>query len=117
MNGFMKAVTLAVVLTASVVYPDISGHAIIDILAGGTLLAVVALVAATALRRLRGEQATQSVPAVSKSERATWRTPPLDTLPCPAMTLSRRIWMGALRGYLVVAVALVIVKVVQIALT
>jgi hypothetical protein len=33
------------------------------------------------------------------------------------MTLSRRIWMSALRGYLVVAVALVIVKVVQIALT
>jgi hypothetical protein len=33
------------------------------------------------------------------------------------MTLSRRIWMGALRGYLVVAVGLVIVKVVQLALT
>lgn len=110
-------VLLSVVLTASVVYPDISGHAIIEILAGGTLLAVVALVAATALRRLRGAQSADGAPFVSKSERPTWRTPPLDSLPKPAMTLSRRIWMGALRGYLVVAVALVIVKVVQIALT
>jgi len=110
-------VLLSVVLTASVVYPDISGHAIIEILAGGTLLAVVALVAATALRRLRGAQIADSAPLVSHAERATWRTPPLDTLPRPAMTLSRRIWMGALRGYLVVAVGLVIVKVVQLALT
>ncbi|GJH39002.1 divalent metal cation transporter [Paraburkholderia hospita] len=110
-------VLLSVVLTASVVYPDISGHAIIEILAGGTLLAVVALVAATALRRLRGAQTADSAPLVSHAERATWRTPPLDTLPRPAMTLSRRIWMGALRGYLVVAVGLVIVKVVQLALT
>lgn len=110
-------VLLSVVLTASVVYPDISGHAIIEILAGGTLLAVVALIAATALRRLRGAQTADSAPLVSHAERATWRTPPLDTLPRPAMTLSRRIWMGALRGYLVVAVGLVIVKVVQLALT
>ncbi|MHB9835938.1 NRAMP family divalent metal transporter [Paraburkholderia terrae] len=110
-------VLLSVVLTASVVYPDISGHTIIEILAGGTLLAVVALVAATVLRRLRGAQSADGAPFVSKAERATWRTPPLDSLPKPAMTLARRIWMGALRGYLVVAVALVIVKVVQIALT
>ncbi|AUT62028.1 NRAMP family divalent metal transporter [Paraburkholderia terrae] len=110
-------VLLSVVLTASVVYPDISGHTIIEILTGGTLLAVVALVAATVLRRLRGAQIADGAPFVSKAERATWRTPPLDSLPKPAMTLARRIWMGALRGYLVVAVALVIVKVVQIALT
>jgi NRAMP (natural resistance-associated macrophage protein)-like metal ion transporter len=110
-------VLLSVVLTASVVYPDISGHTIIEILAGGTLLAVVALVAATVLRRLRGAQSADGAPFVSKAERATWRTPPLDSLPKPAMTLSRRIWMGALRGYLVVAVGLVIVKVVQLALT
>lgn len=32
------------------------------------------------------------------------------------MTLATRIWMGVLRGYLVVAVGLVIVKVVQMML-
>ncbi len=109
-------VLLSVVLTASVVYPDISAHAIVEILAGGTLLAAVGLVAMTALRRARGVEPIVSASAVSKTERATWRTPPLEELPRPVMTLSRRIWMGALRGYLVVAVGLVIVKVVQMAL-
>lgn len=42
--------------------------------------------------------------------------PPLDALPPPSMTLATRIWMGVLRGYLVVAVALVIFKVVELAL-
>lgn len=41
--------------------------------------------------------------------------PPLDALPAPRITLSTRIWMGVLRGYLVLAVGLVIVKVVQMA--
>jgi hypothetical protein len=105
------------------VYPDISGHAIIDILVGGTLLAVIVLAATTALRRVRGGRtattaATTATTAsiVGKAERDAWRTPPLADLPKPVLTLSRRIWMGALRGYLVVAVALVIVKVVQLAI-
>jgi hypothetical protein len=42
--------------------------------------------------------------------------PPLDQLPAPKLTLSKRIWMGVLRGYLIVAVCLVIVKVVQMTL-
>ena len=42
--------------------------------------------------------------------------PPLKDLPAPALTRSSRIWMGVLRGYLVVAVGLVIFKVVQMAL-
>jgi hypothetical protein len=42
--------------------------------------------------------------------------PPLKELPVPVLTRSSRIWMGVLRGYLVVAVGLVIFKVVQMAL-
>ncbi len=48
--------------------------------------------------------------------RNTWRMPPLGELPAPQLTLSKRVWMGVLRGYLIVAVALVIVKVVQMTL-
>ncbi|MEM5434559.1 NRAMP family divalent metal transporter [Paraburkholderia diazotrophica] len=110
-------VLLSIVLTASVVYPDISGRAIIDILVGGTLVAVIVLAATTALRRVRGIQpAATPASIVGEAERDAWRTPPLADLPKPVLTLSRRIWMGALRGYLVVAVALVIVKVVQLAI-
>jgi len=39
--------------------------------------------------------------------------PPLDQLPPPNLTLTKRIWMGVLRGYLIVAVGLVVVKIVQ----
>jgi hypothetical protein len=42
--------------------------------------------------------------------------PPLDELPPPRLTLVKRMWMGVLRGYLLLAIALVIVKVVQMAL-
>jgi hypothetical protein len=51
-----------------------------------------------------------------KAMRNTWRMSPLDELPAPRITLSTRLWMGALRGYLVLAVGLVIVKVVQMAM-
>ena len=48
-----------------------------------------------------------------KETRDTWRMPALDKLPPPNLTLTKRIWMGVLRGYLIVAVGLVVVKVVQ----
>jgi len=48
-----------------------------------------------------------------KQTRDTWRMPALDELPPPNLTLTKRIWMGVLRGYLIVAVGLVVVKVVQ----
>jgi hypothetical protein len=42
--------------------------------------------------------------------------PPIEELPAPNLTMSKRVWMGILRGYLLVAVGLVIVKVVQMML-
>ncbi|MFM0075657.1 divalent metal cation transporter [Paraburkholderia sediminicola] len=116
-------VMLSIILTASVMYPDITGEAIMEILAGGTLLAVVGYAATVTVRRLRLAPADAAVSAVSDSDqqfskeaRNTWRMPPLEELPAPQLTLSKRVWMGVLRGYLVVAVALVVVKVVQMTL-
>ncbi|MGF6267115.1 hypothetical protein OKW49_008109 [Paraburkholderia youngii] len=42
--------------------------------------------------------------------------PPLDQLPSPNLTIATRVWMGSLRGYLVITVGLVIVKVVRMAI-
>jgi NRAMP (natural resistance-associated macrophage protein)-like metal ion transporter len=116
-------VMLSIILTASVMYPDITGEAIMEVLAGGTLLAVVGYAATMTLRRLRPAPANGGAPAVSTHEQPlskdacnTWRMPPLEELPAPQLTLSKRVWMGVLRGYLIVAVALVIVKVVQMTL-
>ncbi|HEY2025022.1 NRAMP family divalent metal transporter [Paraburkholderia sp.] len=109
-------VMLSIVLTASVIYPDIAGETILEILAGGTLLAVVGYAATLAARKVRGEPAAEPMRAYSKESRNTWRMPPLDELPPPSLTLAKRMWMGALRGYLLIAISLVIVKVVQMAL-
>ncbi|MFP4890792.1 NRAMP family divalent metal transporter [Paraburkholderia sp. EG304] len=110
-------VMLSIILTASVIYPDIAAETIIEVLVGGTLLAVVGYAASIGLRKLRGESAAaEPTPGYTKEARNTWRMPPLDELPPPRLTLAKRVWMGVLRGYLLLAIALVIVKVVQMAL-
>ncbi|HDR9285046.1 TPA: divalent metal cation transporter [Burkholderia multivorans] len=105
-------VLLSIILTASVMYPDISGEASVDVLVGGTVLAIAGYLATVLFRRNR----RVVEPGIDRAARATWRMPPLDTLEPQHMTLATRIWMGVLRGYLVVAVGLVIVKVVQMTL-
>ncbi|KVO10893.1 manganese transporter [Burkholderia ubonensis] len=117
LNVFTSAVIwvlvlLSIILTASVMYPDISGDAIVDVLVGGTVFAIAAYLATVLIRRNK----RVIEPGVDRSLRDTWRMPPLDTLEPQVMTLSTRIWMGVLRGYLVIAVGLVIVKVVQMML-
>ena len=110
---------LSIILTASVMYPDMTGETILEVLAGGTLLAIVGYAATVVIRRLRRELADGANGAqgaaqtYSKDARSTWRMPPLDQLPPPNLTLAKRVWMGVLRGYLLLAVVLVVVKVVQ----
>jgi NRAMP (natural resistance-associated macrophage protein)-like metal ion transporter len=110
-------VMLSVILTASVLYPDMTGETIIDMLVGGTLLAIVGYAATLGLRKLRRDPSERAkVQAWPKNARDTWRMPPLAELPPPNLTIAKRVWMGVLRGYLLVAVGLVIVKVVQMTL-
>ncbi|MEX3856362.1 MULTISPECIES: Nramp family divalent metal transporter [Paraburkholderia] len=114
-------VVLSIILTAATVYPDISGAAIVKILAGGCGLATAVYAAVELSRKARSTAAADDAPAINKPAqkalRNTWRMPPLEDLPAPQhLTLSARVWMGVLRTYLVVAVGLVIVKVVQMAI-
>jgi len=53
--------------------------------------------------------------AVTKAERAAWRMPSLALLRRPAWSPARRITMVGLRCYVVCAMVLVIVKIVQLA--
>ncbi|MFP4900346.1 Nramp family divalent metal transporter [Paraburkholderia sp. BR14261] len=114
-------VVLSIILTAATVFPDISGAAIVKILVGGCGLAAAVYAAVELSRKLRGgtvghDAAPLNKPAL-KELRNTWRMAPLEDLPAPQhLTLSTRVWMGVLRTYLVVAVGLVIVKVVQMAI-
>ena len=112
-------VMLSMALTAAMVFLDISGATIIATLGLGTVLGMVGFAAVTVLRRRRGEPPTAAGridPDRLRTLRATWRMPRLDTLAPAELSLSKRVWMIVLRAYLIAAVALVAVKVVQLAL-
>jgi len=102
-------VLLSIILTASVLYPDIGETTILAILGGGMLVALG--VAGFFLIR-RGSLMAPS----DRTGRAGWRMPPLDELAPARISLASRTWMIVLRGYLVLAVGMVIVRVVQLAL-
>jgi NRAMP (natural resistance-associated macrophage protein)-like metal ion transporter len=110
-------VMLSIILTASVIYPDMSGETMLKVLVGGTVLAVAGYAAMLAIRGVRREPSDGSVEDVahasSRQARDTWRMPPLEQLPAAKFTLTKLVWMGVLRGYLVLAVILLVVKVVQ----
>jgi hypothetical protein len=91
-------------------YPDITGRQIVMILAGGSIVTVVAWMTNAWIRRLRGVVTE----AVDESQRGTWRMPPLDQLPAAKLSPLRRLWMGVLRGYLVIAAGLVLVRIAQL---
>ena len=99
-------VLLSVILTGAVLYPDMDARIMLTILIGGG--GVTAIGCAVALVRERE--------TVDRRGRATWRMPPLAQLGPAVMSRSERLWMGLLRGYLLAAGGLVLVRIVQLAL-
>ncbi|MCR6494443.1 NRAMP family divalent metal transporter [Cellulomonas sp. P24] len=123
MNVFAGAVIavlvmLSTILTASVLFPQITSGQILVILAVGTALSL----AAGAYLAWSGRHPKDATPAASTEapeparDRATWRMPPLAMLTRPTLSAGNRTGLTVLRGYLLVASALVVVKVVQLAL-
>ena len=104
-------VALSVVLTASVLFPAITARQIIEIIC--VCAAVSALGGAWALARAR--RSLGGVP-VDRSERDTWRMPPLAVLSKPVMSTGRKAGLTVLRSYLAIAMILVVVKLVQVAI-
>ena len=104
-------VLLSLVLTAAVLFPDLGGGAILGILGGGAALGAAAF-AAAAIRSRRAPPSARQAPAAL---RGAWRTPRLETIGAIRLTPMRRLSMLVLRGYLTVAVIMVIVRVAQLA--
>ena len=106
-------VMLSIILTAAVLHPKITGEQILTILIGGSVIAIVAAIGTTAVKRWRGMPAAAPI---DRSQQVTWRMPPLYQLPPGRLTPTARVWMGVLRGYLVLAGGLVLVRIVELAL-
>jgi Mn2+/Fe2+ NRAMP family transporter len=105
-------VMLSVILTASVLYPDITGSQILSVLVGGSILSVAATVGLWLWQRDPGT--TAAAVAAPMSGRASWRMPPLSELPRTELTLLNRAFLTALRGYLLIAGGLVLVRIGQL---
>jgi NRAMP (natural resistance-associated macrophage protein)-like metal ion transporter len=105
-------VMLSVILTASVLFPDKTNETVIlAILASGSILALIAAIVSGALKRL---PSTTERPKVWRRE--MWRMPPLSQLRPAQMSVASRIWMIVLRGYLVLAGGLVLVRIIMLAM-
>jgi NRAMP (natural resistance-associated macrophage protein)-like metal ion transporter len=120
-------VLLSLTLTMATLFPHLSGRQLAAMLTGGALIGLGAgcgwLLSRLipAWRRPAGADAGLGARAGARAggllpaDRLAWRMPPLALLRRPAWSPARRLGMIGLRCYLVGAVALVIVKVVQLA--
>lgn len=120
-------VLLSIILTASVLFPDIAPAAILGILGGGAGVgAGLGILVAVRSRRQKIQRrlavaaglidASEPAAQPSEADRKTWRMPPLSELARPDLSSLRIAGLAVLRGYLLLASVLVIVKIVQLSL-
>lgn len=105
-------VVLSLVLTAGVLFP-LNATLIIDILVGGALVFGVA--GAGFLIYHRATPSVTVEPQIDIAQRTTWRMPPLALLSAPKLSVASRVGLAVLRGYLLIAMILVVIKIVQMA--
>ncbi|GGH91205.1 Nramp family divalent metal transporter [Arthrobacter liuii] len=106
-------VILSIVLTAGVLFPDMGADVIVGILATGAGACVVG--GAGYLLYARARPGRNAAP-VDRTGKQDWRMPPLALLTAPKLSTARRWGLTVLRTYLLIAMILVIVRVVQLAL-
>jgi hypothetical protein len=138
-------ITLSMVLTASVMFPAITATAIFAIMGGCAAVALVigGFAVASARRTARtavlaeaavatevagledagagvragaGSAVGEADGALAPVDKLSWRMPPLSELPTPVIRGARRLGLLGLRGYLALAMIMVIVKIVETAL-
>ena len=110
-------IILSVILTVSVLFPDATNEQLIlGIMGGGVVVAAIAALVIMALSQNGGIESSTEEAAAETMSRDTWRMPPLAQLAPAKLSLAAKTWMGALRLYLVVAVALVLFRVVMLAI-
>ena len=103
---------LSLVLMATTLFSSIDVTALALVLGGVLLVSYVVM--GVVLLRARTRRPPE--PPVSKERRANWRMPPLNLLNRPKWSRGRVVGMWALRGYLVLAVVLLLVKAIQLGL-
>jgi len=103
---------LSMVLVISTAIPSVDVNRLVVVL-GVSMALVLSAAGAWAWLSRRG---TVREPEVSRAERENWRMPALALLERPRWSMTRRVAMVGMGAYLVLAVALLAVKAVQLAL-
>ena len=103
----MSLILMATTLFSSINVTDLA------LILGGVLIVSYVVMGIVLVRAHRGRPVE---PPVSKEVRANWRMPPLNLLRRPKWSRGRLLGMWALRGYLVLAVVLLLVKAIQLGL-
>lgn len=106
-------VILSLVLTASVLYPDLSATAIVSILVGGLVLAVIGGGAMLVYQQLLPN--LHPPEPIDPAKRLTWRMPPLARLAAPKLSLGSRVGLAVMRSYLLIAMIMVGFRTYQLA--
>ena len=103
-------VILSAILTATVLFPTVNVTLLTEVLFGALLAGLA--VAASYIRR----GCTRALPAAVRDPipKEQWTMPPLELLERPAWSRVRTVGMYTLRGYLVVAVLMLVVKAIEV---
>jgi NRAMP (natural resistance-associated macrophage protein)-like metal ion transporter len=102
---------LSLVLVVTTIYPSVD-VTVLAVALGAVLVVGFAAAGSKGLTRRRARRPEPSRDVLER--RQTWRMPPLALLERPEWSPGRRIAMYALRGYLVVAAALLLVRAIQL---
>jgi hypothetical protein len=104
-------VMLSIILTGSVLFPEMGEQVIVATLASGGVLAIPTAVAVLAMQRTKAKLSYTNDPSLKWK----WRMPPLDELAPARLTVLSRIWMIVLRAYLLIAAGLVLLRIFRLA--
>lgn len=108
-------VILSLILAVTTLYPNIDIKLLAEVLSGALILGLI--IAGFLYCSQKGKTKIETIEELQLAiDRYFWRMKPLNELQKPEWSKTRKLGMLLLRGYLLIAVILIIVKVVQLAL-
>jgi Mn2+/Fe2+ NRAMP family transporter len=108
-------VALSFILAMTTLFPGVDAMLLTKLVFAILLAALVVLGGLAVVRRLlRGPD--PELAALRRMKKEDWQMPPLKEIPRPTWSLTRWVGMVTLRAYLIVAMVLLVVKVVELAL-
>lgn len=108
-------VMLSLILAVTTLFPTIDAIKM-SLTLGIILIVGLVVIGVVAFVQYLRKGPDQELAALSRMEKETWQMPPLEELTRPVWGISRKVGMFTLRLYLVIAVVLMVVKVIQLAI-